>query len=197
MNHTLLLVQVVKGFGHLRNDMSREIFAKVGESYDLVEQLASWCQLEHDEVVFFGFEKVDETDDVGVLHLTHDLNLFENVGSLQARVSRDSALDSKDKKAAHLDNLGLFLVEVRMQVSITLRNRLASYLNSMGEAGSAQTGAVMLATYLSRVHLEFAHDLDRDLTSIAFAIACFVDIAKSTVAHLGQELVALETFVDG
>jgi hypothetical protein len=48
-----------------------------------MEELATGAKLENDVVVLSGFGEVDKTDDVGVIQLPHDLNLFEDVGSLR------------------------------------------------------------------------------------------------------------------
>lgn len=65
------------------NDVSAEIFAKVGQSDYLVEQLTARAQLEDDEVILAGLRKGDELDNVRVIQLSHYLNLFQNIGSLQ------------------------------------------------------------------------------------------------------------------
>lgn len=62
--------------------MPTEIFTEIGQADDLVEQLATRTQLEDDEVMLAGFGKVDEANDIGMVQLSHDLNLFEDVGSL-------------------------------------------------------------------------------------------------------------------
>lgn len=82
MHNTFLLMQILQRLGHLRYDVTREVFAEVGEPHDLVEQFATWCKLQYDVVVLFRFGEVDELDDVGVIKLAHDLNLLENVRSL-------------------------------------------------------------------------------------------------------------------
>lgn len=82
VDNALLLVQVLERSGDADDDMARQLFAEVGQSYDLVEQLATGGQLQDDVVVLLGLGKFDELDDVGVIELAHDLNLFEDVGTL-------------------------------------------------------------------------------------------------------------------
>src|SRR3546814_732288 len=41
MDDTLFLMQVLEGLGHLDDDMSRQLLAKVCQADDLVEQLAT------------------------------------------------------------------------------------------------------------------------------------------------------------
>lgn len=62
--------------------MSTEIFTEIRQANDLVEQLATRTQLEDDEVMLAGFGKVDEANNIGMIQLSHDLNLFQDVGSL-------------------------------------------------------------------------------------------------------------------
>lgn len=82
MDNALLLVQVLQRPGHSDDDMARQLLAEVGQSYDLVEQLATGGQLQHNVVVLLGFGKFNELDDVGVVKLTHDLNLFQDIRAL-------------------------------------------------------------------------------------------------------------------
>lgn len=53
-----------------------------------MEELATGRELEDDVVVLLGFRKVDELDDVGMIELPHDLNLFQDVGPLWNNVSK-------------------------------------------------------------------------------------------------------------
>jgi hypothetical protein len=82
MHDTSILVQVFQRLGDLHDDMSRQVLAKVGQANDLVKQFATGTELQDDVVVLAGFGEVDELDDIGVIELTHDLHLFEDVGSL-------------------------------------------------------------------------------------------------------------------
>lgn len=82
MDNALLLVQVLQRPSHSDDDMARQLLAEVGQSYDLVEQLATGGQLQHNVVVLLGFGKFNELDDVGVVKLTHDLNLFQDIRAL-------------------------------------------------------------------------------------------------------------------
>jgi hypothetical protein len=69
--------------------MSAEIFAEVGESDDLMEELAARTQLQDDVVVLLGFGEVDQSDDIGMIKLTHDLDFLEDIRSLDdPRISR-------------------------------------------------------------------------------------------------------------
>ena len=51
MHNTSLLMQILQSLGHLQDDMPRQIFAEVGETNDLVEELATRAELEDDVVV--------------------------------------------------------------------------------------------------------------------------------------------------
>lgn len=87
MDNALLLVQVLERSGDSHDDMARKLLAEVGQSYDLVEQLATGSQLQNDVVVLLGLGEFDELDDVGMIELAHDLDLFENIGALDGPVS--------------------------------------------------------------------------------------------------------------
>jgi hypothetical protein len=63
----------------------------------------------------------------------------------------------------------------------------------MGEGDTTLCGR----TYLVRVHLEFAHDLDRDFSSLALQIARAIDVAEGAIAHLLQQLPPFQTRVFG
>lgn len=62
--------------------MSGQVLAEICQAYDLMEQFASWAQLEDDVVVLPRFGEVDELDNVGVIKLSHDLYFFEDICSL-------------------------------------------------------------------------------------------------------------------
>ena len=57
-----------------------------------MKQLASRAQLEDYVIILPRFREVDETDNVGMVQLTHDLNFFEDICSLHSRrgISRSS-----------------------------------------------------------------------------------------------------------
>ena len=42
MNHTTLLMEIPNAVGHLKYDMTGQVFTEIGELDDLVEQLASF-----------------------------------------------------------------------------------------------------------------------------------------------------------
>jgi len=55
--------------------------------------------------------------------------------------------------------------------------------------------SVVSNTYLIRVHLELADDLDSHLSDFSVQIACTVDIAERAIAHLLYQLPSLESWV--
>jgi hypothetical protein len=59
MDNTSLLVQISECFCNLNDGMSGEVFGKVGETNNLVEEFAAWTEFEDDVVVLSGFGKVD------------------------------------------------------------------------------------------------------------------------------------------
>jgi hypothetical protein len=75
-------MQVFNGFGYLLNDVSAQILAEVGQSHDLVEELASGAELQNDVVVLSGFREIDQLDNIGVVEVAHNLNLLEDICAL-------------------------------------------------------------------------------------------------------------------
>lgn len=47
-----------------------------------MKKFAAWGKLQDDVVVLLRLGEVDQLDDVGVIELPHDLNLFKNICSL-------------------------------------------------------------------------------------------------------------------
>lgn len=82
MHNTSFFMQILQSVGHLRDDVTCQVFAKVRKTDDLMEELAAGAQLQDDIIVLAGFGEVDEADNVGVVELPHDLNLFQDVGAL-------------------------------------------------------------------------------------------------------------------
>lgn len=82
MDDAALLVKIFKRLGNLDDDVSREVFAKVGKADDLVEEFTTGGELEDNVVVGLGLGKIDELDDVGMIKLLHNLDLFENIRAL-------------------------------------------------------------------------------------------------------------------
>lgn len=83
MDDSCLFVKILQRLGNLGNDMPRKIFTEVGKTHDLMEQLATRAELKDDVVVLFGLGKVDQFDDVGVIQLSHNLDFFKDICSLQ------------------------------------------------------------------------------------------------------------------
>lgn len=83
MHNTSFLMQVFQRLRHLHNHMSTQVLAKVRKTDNLMEELAAWAELQNDVVILSGFGEVDEADDVGVVELSHYLDLFENIRSLE------------------------------------------------------------------------------------------------------------------
>lgn len=67
MNDTRCLVEIFNRIGDLANDVSAEILAKVCQSNDLMEKLASGAELENNVVVLSRLGEVDQFGDVGVI----------------------------------------------------------------------------------------------------------------------------------
>ena len=98
MNNARGLVQVFDGVCHLANDMSTQIFAKVCQAHNLMEQFAPGAQFEDNVVVLASFRKVKQLDDVRVVNLAHDLDLFQDICSLR-RYINSLLLEYKKQKA--------------------------------------------------------------------------------------------------
>jgi hypothetical protein len=82
MNNAGCFMQVFNGLGHLENHVSTQIFAKVCQSHDLVEQLSARAELENDVVILPRFGKVHQLDDIGVVKIAHNLDFFQDIRSL-------------------------------------------------------------------------------------------------------------------
>ena len=85
MHYSSLLMQILQSLRHLQDNMPRQLFAEVGESDDLVKELTARAELEDDVVVLSRFGEVDQADDIGMVQLPHDLDFFQNVGTLEKR----------------------------------------------------------------------------------------------------------------
>lgn len=89
MNNSGCFVEILNRVGHLANDMSAKIFAEVCQSHDLMEQFATWAKFKNNVVVLLRFREVDQLDDIRMVEIAHDLDLFEDVRSLlNLRVSK-------------------------------------------------------------------------------------------------------------
>ena len=75
-------MQILQGRRNLKNNVSRKVFAKIGKTHDLVEELAAGAELEDDVVVLTRLGEVNELDDVRVVELPHDLDFLEDVRAL-------------------------------------------------------------------------------------------------------------------
>jgi hypothetical protein len=62
--------------------MTTEILTKVGQADDLVEEFSAWAELEDNVIVLARLRKLDQFDDIRVIDLAHNLDLFEDVRSL-------------------------------------------------------------------------------------------------------------------
>jgi hypothetical protein len=50
-----------------------------------MEELATGTQLKNDIVILPGLREIDQLDDVGMVQLSHDLDFFQDVRSLQQK----------------------------------------------------------------------------------------------------------------
>ena len=85
MHNTSFFMQISQGFCNLDDYMSTKVFGEICQTHNLMEKLATRGKLEDDVVVLSRFGKVDKLDDVGMVQLSHDLDFFEDIRSLQAR----------------------------------------------------------------------------------------------------------------
>lgn len=105
MNNAGCLMQIFNGLCNLNNHVSAQIFAKVCQSHDLVEQLSTRAEFENDVVVLSRFGKVHQLDDVWVVEVAHNLDFLEDVHSLQDRyqqqprlkISKNRVKENRDK----------------------------------------------------------------------------------------------------
>lgn len=85
MNNPGCLMKVFNGFGDLFNDVSAEVLTEIGQSHDLVEELASGAKLQDDVVILSGFGEVDQLDDIGVVEVAHNLDFLKDIRTLHDR----------------------------------------------------------------------------------------------------------------
>lgn len=67
VDHTLVFMQILQRFSNLYDDVSAQIFTKISQTNDLVEEFAARTQFEDDVIILLRFGKVDEPDDIGVV----------------------------------------------------------------------------------------------------------------------------------
>jgi len=97
MYYASLLVKILERLGHLKDDVPRELLAEVCEPDNLVEELSARRQLQYDVVILLRLGKLDEFDDVGVVQLTHDLDLLEDIGPLRCLLVPAGIHDAHDQ----------------------------------------------------------------------------------------------------
>jgi hypothetical protein len=90
-------MQVFNGLCDLDNHVSAQVFAKVCQSHDLVEQLSTRAELENDVVILSRFGKVNQLDDVWVVEVAHNLDFLQDIRSLQ-REDISNSLASCDNR---------------------------------------------------------------------------------------------------
>ena len=84
MYHAFLFMEIEQSLGNLHYDVSAQVLAEIRQPYYLMEQLATGAKFQYDEIVLAGFGKGHQLDDVGMVQSTHDLNFFQDIGSLES-----------------------------------------------------------------------------------------------------------------
>lgn len=82
MHNSGSLVEILNCLGDLHNNMATELFTEVGQSHDLMEQLATGAEFEDDIVVLTRLGETNQLDDIRVVKIAHDLHFFQDVGTL-------------------------------------------------------------------------------------------------------------------
>jgi hypothetical protein len=82
MHNASFLMQIFQCLSNLNDNMPGQILTKVCESHDLMKELPARTELENDVVILSRLGKVNELDNIGMIQLSHDLNFFQNIGSL-------------------------------------------------------------------------------------------------------------------
>jgi hypothetical protein len=75
-------MEVFYRLGDLYDDMTSQILAEVGQTHDLMEQLAAGTQLQDDVVKLRRLGELDEFDNIWVIQLAHYLDFFQDIGAL-------------------------------------------------------------------------------------------------------------------
>jgi hypothetical protein len=76
-------MEILDGFCDLDDDVTAEVFTEIGQAHNLMEQLAPWTQFQYDIIVLARFGEFDQFDNIGVIELSHDLDLFQDVRALE------------------------------------------------------------------------------------------------------------------
>lgn len=82
MNDSGFFVEILNRVRDLADDMSAEIFAKVGQSHDLMKQFTPGAKFKDYVIVLGRLREVDQFDDIGVVEVAHNLYFFENIRTL-------------------------------------------------------------------------------------------------------------------
>ena len=48
-----------------------------------MEEFATWAEFEYNVIVLLRFGKIDKSDNVGMIKLSHNLDFLQDIGSLQ------------------------------------------------------------------------------------------------------------------
>lgn len=91
-------MQVFNGLRDLENHVSAQVFAKVCQSHDLVEQLSTGAELENNVVILPRFRKVNQLDDIGVVEVAHNLDFLEDIRSLSKQIGISNSLALCDNR---------------------------------------------------------------------------------------------------
>lgn len=76
-------MKILDGFGDLDDNVTAEVFTEIGQAHNLMEQFAPWTQFQNDIVVLARLGEFDEFDNIRVIELSHNLDLFQDVRALQ------------------------------------------------------------------------------------------------------------------
>jgi hypothetical protein len=79
MNDTLLLVEIFKSLGHLNNDVSGKLLAKICQADNLVKKFTTWGKFQNDVIILPRFGEFDELNNIGVVELAHNLDLLQDI----------------------------------------------------------------------------------------------------------------------
>jgi hypothetical protein len=75
-------MQILQCLSNLHNDVPRKLLAKVRQTNDLVKEFASGTKFEDDIVILPALGEVDESNNVWMVKLSHDLNLLQDIRTL-------------------------------------------------------------------------------------------------------------------
>ena len=82
MHNAFIFMHILHCLGDLEDNVSTKVLTEVCQANDLVEKLTARAKLQDDVIILTGLGEVNQLDDIGMIQLSHNLNLLKDVCSL-------------------------------------------------------------------------------------------------------------------